>query len=121
MISEAEVLRIAHLARLRLAPNDVGLFQGQLARVLEHVAELDALDLSDDGILSRIHPEADLIGLSATTPEISTVIRLCGKLRRAFPRARLILGGIHPSLFHRELVQDGTADLVVRGLDQLPV
>ncbi|HAH05104.1 MAG TPA: Asp-tRNA(Asn)/Glu-tRNA(Gln) amidotransferase GatCAB subunit C [Elusimicrobia bacterium] len=54
MISEAEVLRIAHLARLRLAPNDVGLFQGQLARVLEHVAELDALDLSDVEPTARV-------------------------------------------------------------------
>lgn len=46
MIPEAEVLKVARLARLRLSPGDVTLFQGQLGRVLEHVAELGALELS---------------------------------------------------------------------------
>jgi aspartyl-tRNA(Asn)/glutamyl-tRNA(Gln) amidotransferase subunit C len=46
MISEGDVRHVAKLARLRLEPEEVRLFQGQLGRVLDHMEELGALDLS---------------------------------------------------------------------------
>lgn len=45
-LSLEEVRRIAVLARLKLTPEEEGLFQGQLSAVLEHVEELARLDLS---------------------------------------------------------------------------
>jgi len=41
-----EVRRIARLARLRLSPEEERLFAGQLSAILDHVAELSALDVS---------------------------------------------------------------------------
>jgi aspartyl-tRNA(Asn)/glutamyl-tRNA(Gln) amidotransferase subunit C len=41
-----EVRRIARLARLRLSPEEEALFAGQLSAILDHVAELSALDVS---------------------------------------------------------------------------
>jgi aspartyl-tRNA(Asn)/glutamyl-tRNA(Gln) amidotransferase subunit C len=42
-----EVRRIAALARLRLSPEEEQVFQGQLSAILEHVAVLEGLDVSD--------------------------------------------------------------------------
>jgi aspartyl-tRNA(Asn)/glutamyl-tRNA(Gln) amidotransferase subunit C len=41
-----EVRRIAQLARLRLAPGEEEKFRVQLSAILDHVAELQQLDLS---------------------------------------------------------------------------
>jgi aspartyl-tRNA(Asn)/glutamyl-tRNA(Gln) amidotransferase subunit C len=45
-LSLDEVRRIAQLARLRLSPEEEALFAGQLSAILDHVAELSALDVS---------------------------------------------------------------------------
>ncbi|MEO1237105.1 MAG: Asp-tRNA(Asn)/Glu-tRNA(Gln) amidotransferase subunit GatC [Planctomycetota bacterium] len=45
-ITEAEVRQVAKLGRLLLSDQEVAHFRGQLAAVLEHVAQLDELDVS---------------------------------------------------------------------------
>jgi aspartyl-tRNA(Asn)/glutamyl-tRNA(Gln) amidotransferase subunit C len=45
-ISEAEVLKVAKLARLQLTPDELDRYTHQLADMLEHFADIDALDLS---------------------------------------------------------------------------
>ncbi len=44
-LSQDDVARIAHLARLTLTPEEAKRFGGQLEAILEHVAALDGLDL----------------------------------------------------------------------------
>lgn len=46
-LSLEEVRRIAALARLRLSPEEEQVFQGQLSAILEHVAVLEGLDVSN--------------------------------------------------------------------------
>jgi len=43
-ITQEEVRRIAKLARLRLSDEEVALYEGQFARILDLMAELSALD-----------------------------------------------------------------------------
>ena len=45
-ISEKDVRHIARLARLELKAEEVALYQGQLGRILESMAELKVLDTS---------------------------------------------------------------------------
>jgi len=45
-ISEADVLKVAKLARLQLTPDELDRYTHQLADMLEHFADIDALDLS---------------------------------------------------------------------------
>ena len=45
-LSREEVLRIAALARLELTPEEVELFAGQLAAILDYVAQIRDLDTS---------------------------------------------------------------------------
>lgn len=57
----------------------------------------------------------DLVGISCLTAAMDSVVELCGRIRTTAPGAKLVLGNIHAAVFHRELVQDGTADFVIRG------
>jgi aspartyl-tRNA(Asn)/glutamyl-tRNA(Gln) amidotransferase subunit C len=46
-ITRDEVAHVARLARLQLTDDELETFTGQLARILEHEADIEALDLSD--------------------------------------------------------------------------
>jgi aspartyl-tRNA(Asn)/glutamyl-tRNA(Gln) amidotransferase subunit C len=56
-ISESEVLKIARLARLRLEPKEVGVYQAQLIKILDSMAELAKLDTSS------VPPTTSVLGL----------------------------------------------------------
>lgn len=45
-LSRADVVHVASLARLHLSDDEIELFTGQLRTVLEHAADVAALDLS---------------------------------------------------------------------------
>lgn len=53
-ITPADVEKVAGLARLRLTADELERFTGQLADILDHAADLDALDL--EGVEPMAHP-----------------------------------------------------------------
>jgi aspartyl-tRNA(Asn)/glutamyl-tRNA(Gln) amidotransferase subunit C len=53
-ITRDEVAHVARLARLRLDEDELETFTGQLAAVLDHAADLDALDTA--GVEPTAHP-----------------------------------------------------------------
>ncbi len=53
-ITRADVEHVARLARLDLRPDEIELFTAQLADVLEHAADIEALDVGD--IPATAHP-----------------------------------------------------------------
>jgi aspartyl-tRNA(Asn)/glutamyl-tRNA(Gln) amidotransferase subunit C len=55
-ISDAEVRKIAKLARLRLSDEDVRLYGGQLTKILDAMAELGSLDTS------AVEPTTSVLG-----------------------------------------------------------
>jgi aspartyl-tRNA(Asn)/glutamyl-tRNA(Gln) amidotransferase subunit C len=46
-ITRDDVAHVARLARLELSDDELGTFTGQLAAVLEHAEDVEALDLAD--------------------------------------------------------------------------
>jgi aspartyl-tRNA(Asn)/glutamyl-tRNA(Gln) amidotransferase subunit C len=54
IISKADVTHVAHLARLNLTEDEVELFTGQLEAVLQHAADITALDT--EGVPATSHP-----------------------------------------------------------------
>lgn len=53
-LSREDVAKVAQLARIRLSDAELDLFTEQLGQVLEHAADLNALDL--DGVIATAHP-----------------------------------------------------------------
>ena len=53
-ISRDDVAHVAYLARLELTPDELELYTAQLAAVLDHAADVEALDVGD--VEPTMHP-----------------------------------------------------------------
>ena len=60
-ISRDEVAHVARLARLELTDDQLDTFTAQLAAVLEHAADVEALDLADVPPTSHPYPLANVL------------------------------------------------------------
>ena len=69
--SDLDVAYVARLARLELSAEETALFQTQLARVLEHAARLQQLNL--DGVEPAAHasPKFDVLRADEARPGLS--------------------------------------------------
>ena len=91
--------------------------QGHTSQIIDAAV----LRLTIPEIISRIHPSADFVGITATTPEISRALAIAQKVRKTFPEMKIIMGGAHPTVFHQELVQGRYCDMVVRNEGEIPI
>lgn len=74
-ISRDDVAHVARLARLELSDDELDTFTGQLAAVLDHAADVEALDLAD--VPPTAHPlplgnvlRADRVGPTLDPAEV---------------------------------------------------
>jgi aspartyl-tRNA(Asn)/glutamyl-tRNA(Gln) amidotransferase subunit C len=82
-ISDADVLHVARLARLRLDQDEVGRMREQLSTILGHVQELSTLDLSG------VEPTAHALDVANTVrPDRS---------RPSWPREDVLRGAPDPA------------------------
>jgi anaerobic magnesium-protoporphyrin IX monomethyl ester cyclase len=81
------------------------------------ITDAEALGLDIDGVLTRAAAfSADVVGITAPTPTIPYVARIARGLRRQNPRARIVLGGIHPSVMPEQtLAECPDVDFLVIG------
>ena len=84
--------------------------QGHTSQIIDAAA----LKLSIPEIIAGTNPNADYIGLTATTPEISSASAIARGIREKFPGSKIVMGGVHPTVFHEDLVRDKICDMVVR-------
>ena len=91
--------------------------QGHTSQIIDAAA----LQLKIPEIISMINPATDFVGITATTPEISRAIIIAKKVREAFPDIKIIMGGAHPTVFHKELVRDKICDIVIRNEGEIPI
>jgi aspartyl-tRNA(Asn)/glutamyl-tRNA(Gln) amidotransferase subunit C len=61
VIDQAEVRRIARLARLKLSEQEVRLFTGQLARILEYVKQIESLNTTGVEPLAHALPVTNVL------------------------------------------------------------
>jgi len=57
----------------------------------------------------------DVVGFSCLTFVMDSVEDASKKIRSQLPNIKIVLGNIHPTIFHREIIESGLADFVVRG------
>lgn len=69
-ITRDEVIHVAKLARLELAPDEIDAFTEQLARVLEHAADVESLDVDDVPPTSHPLPLVNVMRDDVVTPSI---------------------------------------------------
>jgi aspartyl-tRNA(Asn)/glutamyl-tRNA(Gln) amidotransferase subunit C len=70
-ISREDVLRVAQLAHLDLAPEEVETYRGQLDEILSYVGKLQELDVADVEPMTQVRPQdADGASAAGTDPEL---------------------------------------------------
>jgi anaerobic magnesium-protoporphyrin IX monomethyl ester cyclase len=91
--------------------------QGHTSQIID----AEVLQLSIPEIIAKINPLADFVGITANTPVISVAAMIARKVREILPDVKIIMGGVHPTIFHKELVQDNICDMVIRNEGEIPV
>jgi radical SAM superfamily enzyme YgiQ (UPF0313 family)/GT2 family glycosyltransferase/glycosyltransferase involved in cell wall biosynthesis/SAM-dependent methyltransferase len=77
--------------------------------------------LSYEDIASRIPADVNLIGINLPFSNIARIaFELSAHLKRQFPKANIVLGGVHPSAFPEESMREGV-DYVIRGEGELSI
>ncbi len=69
-ISEADVVKVARLARLNLTDDEVQRMTAQLGGMLEHFADVDALDLTDTEPMTQPYPLVNVLRDDVIRPSL---------------------------------------------------
>lgn len=80
-------------------------------KILDQYAECLSMDRIYD-LIKKFSP--DLIGYSSTTPNYYAAIHMARQIRNNFPNILTVMGGIHPSIFPKEVLDDDAIDFVIR-------
>ena len=70
-ITREEVAHVARLARLDLSDAEVDTFTDQLAKVLDHAADVEALDVADVPPTAHPYPLVNVLRSDEPTPTLS--------------------------------------------------
>lgn len=62
-----------------------------------------------------VEEQPDLVGITAMTPTLPEALRVARLCRLAVPSARVVLGGVHPTLDPESVLEHGEVDFVIRG------
>ncbi len=95
---------------------------GYLASVLRgegasvSILDMNALSIPLEKVRGQIESEDyDWIGITCTTNLAGNAYRIAAIAREARPEAKIIMGGVHPTVLPDEVMSDPNVDLVVRG------
>lgn len=79
------------------------------------IIDAEAIGLPDWSLPSVIPPDADVIGVAATTLAWPAVRRLSEVVASRFPNALLVVGGPHPTVFPEECLAASRFNVAVMG------
>jgi aspartyl-tRNA(Asn)/glutamyl-tRNA(Gln) amidotransferase subunit C len=68
MLDQAQVQKVAHLARLDLSPQEVEKFTSQLGSILDYVEQLSELDVTDVAPTTRAIDVSNVLRADQLTP-----------------------------------------------------
>jgi anaerobic magnesium-protoporphyrin IX monomethyl ester cyclase len=92
-----------------------------LSAILEHegilcdICDCPAEQLSVAGVIARIRENAYThVGLTSVTVSIDSALALAASIRSQFPSIKLIFGGVHPSMFYKDLIEKDCIDFIIR-------
>lgn len=84
--------------------------QGFLVKIIDGARQKNYQKLLEEEI-----PESDLIGFSVMTTQVNEALSLSRKVRKLNPRALIVWGGLHPTLFPESTAGHPLIDIAVIG------
>ena len=85
---------------------------GHDVKILDCTAERISVDMVRERL--RRFDFFDYIGLTATTSLIVNALKIAAIVRDLFPNAKIVFGGVHPSIMPDEVLSDSNVDFVIR-------
>ncbi|MGC9114331.1 MAG: B12-binding domain-containing radical SAM protein [Candidatus Micrarchaeia archaeon] len=89
--------------------------------------EIEIIDM----IAERLAPEQlapllkgkqfDFIGITSTTITIKAALKTAEECKKLFPSAKVVMGGVHPSVMPDEVLSNDAVDFVVRNEGEIPM
>lgn len=80
------------------------------------ILDAEALNLADEEIIGYIEKyKPNLVGLGAKTPGIYKVFRIAKKIKKKYPKIKIVLGGPHPTALPEESIEKEVVDFVIVG------
>jgi radical SAM superfamily enzyme YgiQ (UPF0313 family) len=86
---------------------------GHQVQILDAHAERLTLDAVRDRLASMA--DFDWVGISSTTSLIANALEIARTTKARWPRARVAMGGVHPTVLPEEVLGEEAVDVVVRG------
>lgn len=86
---------------------------GHQVKILDAHAERLRLDTIGSRIRSFL--PFDLVGITATTGLVANALAIARIVKAEQPQARVVLGGVHPTVLPQECLAEQAVDLVARG------
>jgi radical SAM superfamily enzyme YgiQ (UPF0313 family) len=87
--------------------------EGHRVKILD--AHAERLLVDQVGGWLREQGPFDLVGITATTALIHNALDLARLVKSELPRARVVLGGVHPTVLPEEVLKEKAVEVVVRG------
>lgn len=57
----------------------------------------------------------EYVGITASTPTVSSALIISKTVKSIFPDAKIVLGGVHPSVMAEDVLKEESVDFIVRG------
>jgi aspartyl-tRNA(Asn)/glutamyl-tRNA(Gln) amidotransferase subunit C len=86
-ITRDDVVNVARLARLTLSDAELDMFTGQLAAVLDHARDVEALDVADVPPMSHPYPLVNVLRDDVAGPTLTEMI---AHFRNVRPKRRVV-------------------------------
>jgi anaerobic magnesium-protoporphyrin IX monomethyl ester cyclase len=84
--------------------------------------DLQALGMTDAELKARLKKSRpDLVGITAMTPTYPSALRLAKFVREALPKAKIVMGGVHPTIMPEPVFEEAPVDFVIRGEGERPM
>lgn len=84
-------------------------------RVLDPKGEMPEDELAIETVQKAIACKPELIGISCLTTDLLCVFKMAAQIKSQLPAVKIVLGGIHPTLFPEQMLQNKDVDYVVIG------
>lgn len=86
--------------------------KGCKVEVMDYFGE----ELSYTDLKKRLEKKRpDMVGITTLTPSAPVVAKMCRIIRENSPQTKIVLGGLHASLFYEDFLSNDLADVVVHG------
>ncbi|MBA7465682.1 Anaerobic magnesium-protoporphyrin IX monomethyl ester cyclase [subsurface metagenome] len=82
------------------------------------ILDLQTESLSSSDIYEKIEREKEtpsFIGITATTSIIDNALKIAQICKTTFPKSKIVLGGVHPTVLPDEVLGNKNVDYVIRG------